>query len=222
MKHTCSVTSNVISVALLSLLGFVPMAAFGVPITFEFSGQGNCGAEDPCPDVIGDDLSVSGSFTFDSEAMDLEPADDTEGLYVSTGGVFGINYQFGLLHGESDTVRIFVQDFGDFDIYFVTDSSGNFALQLWALSNGFDSDALPLEPPALDIFNDFFEADLTMRFAEYPFATFGFLDSFTVGVAEPGPLLLWGFGLGALLFGRRFWRRTNDHGASYYRSQADF
>ncbi len=195
----CFVTRpRVRCVAAAALLALVPIQAMSVPITFQFTGYGNCGAQDPCPDYLGDTSMVSGSFTFDSEAMDLQPADDTLGWYLSSGGPYGVRYQFGDLYAEMDFVGIEVEATGaGFARYYVT--AGDFNLQFVANDNGWLTDDLPLVPPDLSVFDDFWAPDVTMRFPEYQYATFATLETFTV--LEPGMLAL--LSLGALVLAGR-------------------
>ena len=205
-------------------------AAHAAPITFFYTGHltqiASLDPESPFPDTITDDPSnpttFSGSFTFNSLALDNIPGDPTSGSYASVGGPFDFTLALGGLTFDFGGVNIGVLNNYPFPVgdqyqalYFVNPTDDNptgiqLLVQLTDLSHtAFAGDSLPLTPPALSAFTftNFFFTD-TIAGDQVEVA--GVIDSLQVPLAVPEPatsaLLVTGLWLIA-------WRRARGSGA---------
>jgi hypothetical protein len=103
---------------LLIALAFLmaPAIAHAAPITFGFTGGvGHCAAL--CDESLFLQAQITGSYTFDSNAIDQVPDDPTLGVYESSGGPFGIRFSVLNFTVSYPSVLIIVQN-SLFDRYF--------------------------------------------------------------------------------------------------------
>jgi hypothetical protein len=129
--------------AVLAAAGLIASAAaFAIPVTFGFDGTLT---DDPYG-VLGSDFSFSGTYTFDSDALDLA-ADAATGVYFSSGSGFGFQTLVaGTAH--SITSALFVNVANDYagpvDQYGVLAGDGALGLELFFQDSDasvFNSDA---------------------------------------------------------------------------------
>ena len=205
---------------ILSLLTGLTGAATAAPVTYAFTGSVS---DDPFGVGL---ASFSGTYTFDSAAVDLVAASHT-GSYTSSGVAFGIAVVFDGgavsvdLYGLPTTVlNIGVADnfAGPVDQYAVTGLAGSVELGLFfedTLAIAFSSDGLPVPAPLLAAFSfrqfRWFDTD-----AANPHEILGNIESLScvagcdsVPVPEPGSLWLAGLALSAGALATRR-RRRND------------
>lgn len=204
---------------ILALLTSLTGAATAAPVTYAFTGLVN-------NDPFGVGLaSFSGTYTFDSAAVDLV-ADSQTGSYTSSGVAFGIAVDFDGgavsvdLYGLPTVLNIGVADnfAGPVDQYAVTGLAGSVELGLFfedTLASAFSSDGLPVPAPLLAAFSfrqfRWFDTD-----AGNPHEILGNIESLScvagcdsVPVPEPGSLWLAGLALSAGALATRR-RRRND------------
>ena len=121
------------------------------PITFDFTGAVTQVPIDDLATGIQSGDSISGSFTFDSTAVDAIAA-PTSASYTSTGAAFGMTVSVGAVtFSESGFLNIGILN-TFVDQYTVLASSPLLTLDLFFQDNtgtAFSSDALPLSPPPL-------------------------------------------------------------------------
>ena len=219
MKHVCG---SILAIGIL----LIACAAHAGPITFYYTGHltqiSSLDPESPFPDAITDDpsdpTSFSGSFTFDSLALDNIPGDPQTGSYASAGGPFAFTLALGGLIFDFGAVNIGIENdypFPDGDQYQVlhfeapTDDNPTgitLALVLTDLSHtAFAGDSLPLLPPALSAFTftNFFFTD-TIAGDQVEVA--GVIDG--LQVPEPATFALLVTGLWLIA-----WRRAGESGA---------
>lgn len=173
------------------------------PITFAFTGV----LSGPIP-------LFSGSYTFDSQAVDQNP-DPKVGFYVSSGGPFGMAFHLGSVTISSDTVQITVTNDQPFptptllaDSYLVSEGGSlpNFFFLRDCSGATFNDDHLPLAPPPLSSFRPSCaigdEVVITGDIGVPGNQVFGQLTSL-VKLPEASSLLLVGSGLALLAVLRR-------------------
>jgi hypothetical protein len=200
--------------------------AHAAPITFFYTGHltqiASLDPASPFPDPITDDPSdpttFSGSFTFNSLALDQIPGDPQTGSYASAGGPFGFTLALGGLTFDFGGVNIGVLNNYPFPVgdqyqvlYFVNPTDDNptgiqLLVQLTDLTaTAFAGDSLPLTPPALSAFTftNFFFTD-TIAGDQVEVA--GVIDSLQVPEPATSALLVTGLWLIA-------WRRARECGA---------
>ena len=205
--------------SILALLTSLAGAATAAPVTYAFTGSVS---DDPFGVGL---ASFSGTYTFDSAAVDLVAASHT-GSYTSSGVAFGIAVVFDGgavsvdLYGLPTTVlNIGVADnfAGPVDQYAVTGLAGSVELGLFfedTLASAFSSDGLPVPAPLLAAFSfrqfRWFDTD-----AANPHEILGNIESLScvagcdsVPVPEPGSLWLAGLTLSAGALATRRRRRN--------------
>jgi hypothetical protein len=139
--------------ALLSGALLIPWLAQAGPITFNFTGSVTQVPVDDLGTGIQSLDAITGSFTFDSAAVDAIAA-PTSGSYTSNGAAFGMTVSIGagaVTFSESGFLNIGILN-SFVDQYTVTASSAALVLDLFFQDNSgaeFGSDGLPLSPPAL-------------------------------------------------------------------------
>jgi hypothetical protein len=144
---------QILTAALLGA-GLIPKAANSATITFNFTG-----AVTQVPiDDIGTGIqpldAITGSFTFDSTAVDAITA-STSGSYTSTGGAFGITVTIGsgaLTFAESGSLNIGILNSFVDQYTLHASSSPSLVIDFLLQDNSgtaFSSDSLPLSPPPL-------------------------------------------------------------------------
>ena len=136
------------------LLGMVALSyAHAGPITFNFMGTVSQVPIDDLGTGIQSGDSITGSFTFDSNAIDGIP-DSTSASYTSTGAAYGLSADIGagpvmfLISGSLNIgiLNTFI------DQYTVSASSSLLTVDLLFEDDSatvFSSDGLPLSPPPL-------------------------------------------------------------------------
>jgi hypothetical protein len=224
MKRVCGTI-------LVTATFLIACAVHAVPITFIYTGHltqtPSLDPESPFPDPISGDppnpTTFSGSFTFDSLALDNIPGDPQSGSYASVGGPFAFSLALGGLTFDFSAVSIGVLNNYPFPVvdqyqvlYFVNPTDDNptgiqLSIALTDLSHTvFGGDSLPLMPPALSAFTftNFFFTD-TIAGDQVEVA--GVIDSLRVPLSVPEPatsaLLMTGLGLA--------WWRTRRSGARW-------
>ena len=195
----------------------MPWLAHANPITFNFTGSITQIPIDDLATGIQSGDSITGSFTFDSTAVDAIGA-PTSGSYTSNGAAFGMTAGIGpgpVTFSESGFLNIGILN-SFVDQYTVTASSAGLTLDLFlqdSTGTAFSSDGLPLSPPPLAAFlQREFHLDQTDVAGNETQAD-GVLTSLTCGsgcvastVPEPSSAAL--LFTGAILFGcRRFSKR---------------
>jgi hypothetical protein len=203
----------------------IACAANAAPITFFYTGHltqiASLDLESPFPDAITDNPSnpttFSGSFTFNSFALDDIPGDPQSGSYASVGGPFHFTLALGGLTFDFGGVSIGVLNNYPFPVgdqyqvlYFVNPTDDNptgiqLSLQLTDLSGtAFAGDSLPLRPPVISAFTftNFFFTD-TIAGDQVEVA--GVIDSLQVPEPATSALLMTGLWLA--------WWRTRRSGA---------
>jgi hypothetical protein len=156
--------ASCVSVAVL-----FPVSAGASTVMFTFSGQltqvASLDPASPFPDPVDVGTPFSGTFNFDSNALDGVLADVNTGSYTSTGGSFGMSLTLAGLSFDFSEVNIGVLNnyAGPWDYYLVTfaenPSAGNptgILLELTLIdttATAFGSDGLPLSAPALGNFS---------------------------------------------------------------------
>jgi hypothetical protein len=151
-------------VSLTVAIGWLAVStAAGAPLTFQFTGtvtQLNTDPTDAFAGAIGFGSSVSGSYTFESLAVD-GAADTDTGSYSSAGSPFGLSADIsGFPFGTGDLVNIgvannFAEGVDQYTV-FATASDGSFSFSILlqnASGTAFSGDALPLAPPNLAMFS---------------------------------------------------------------------
>lgn len=183
------------------------------PLSLQFSGNVT---QIPVDDIFGDITvgeSIGGSFSFDSAAVDLIPADPATGVYASS-SPFGMTVTIGsheFTTSGSITIGI-LNSFVDQYTIFASSPSNDLTLELFFQDNtatAFSDDHLPLTLPALSGFQQKdFHLDAIFDRGEVQ------VDGQVVGsdvqaVPEPASAALYAcsFGLFALL---RLRRRCNS------------
>jgi hypothetical protein len=146
---------RVLTTVLLGALS-APWLARAGPITFNFTGTVSQVPIDDFATGIQFGDSITGSFTFDSAAVDAIAA-STAGSYTSTGPAFGITAAIGpsaLLFLAPGSMNIGILN-TFVDQYTGHASSATLVLDLFFQDNSgavFSSDGLPLSPPPLAAF----------------------------------------------------------------------
>jgi len=191
-------------------------------ITFAFEGTvASVGALDPTnpfptEPVFG--TPFSGTYTFDSAALDAAGGDPATGSYAASGAPFGLSLSLGGLTLDYAALSIGVTDgyssFGPGDQYLVGFAGGPTLLSLRFTDfseSMFSSDALPLTPPTLTgLFTELVLSDLV---AGNQVDLNGTITSLTctagcsTAVPEPATLVLLITGGGTLGLRRRLRRR---------------
>ena len=193
----------------------ITCAANAAPITFFYTGHltqiASLDPDSPFPDAITDNTSnpttFSGSFTFNSFALDNIPGDPQSGSYASVGGPFHFTLALGGLNFDFGGVSIGVLNNYPFPVgdqyqvlYFVNPTDDNptgiqLSVQLTDLTGtAFAGDSLPLRPPALSAFtftNFFFTDTIAGNQVEVA----GVIDSLQVPEPATYALLMTGLGL---------------------------
>jgi hypothetical protein len=134
-----------------------PVAASAASITVQFTG---IVTQVPIDDIYGDITAGSlfaGSYTFNSTAVDLIPADPASGSYTSSGVPFEMLVSIdGHVFTASDSVNIGIfNSFVDQYTVLALGASGDLALELFLQDNAatvFANDGLPLTAPLLGAF----------------------------------------------------------------------
>src|ERR1700719_138755 len=151
----------------------ITCVAHAAPVTFFYTGHltqiASLDPESPFPDSITDNPSnpttFSGSFTFNSLALDNIPADPTSGSYASVGGPFQLTLALGGLTFDFGGVSIGVLNNYPFPVgdqyqvlYFINPTDDNptgiqLSIQLTDLTGtAFTGDSLPLTAAALSAY----------------------------------------------------------------------
>ena len=189
--------------ALVFLLITCARVSYGAPITIDHSGTIT---QVPIDDLYGDiaaGSTVQISYTFDSTAVDLIPADSATASYASSGVPFTMTFSFpGHVFTADGSVQIGI--FNSFvDQYTVlgTGNGGNLTLELFLQDNGataFSDDSLPLSAPSLAAFTvaDFHFHEIGDDGRETQFD--GQLTGTSAAVPEPSTAVALLLGLGVL------------------------
>ena len=166
------------SVLLGVILSVFASAGEGAPITFGYAGEVLfVGALDPAsPFPVEPEFGTpfTGTYTFDSAALDAVSSDPTTGSYASSGGLFGITLDLGGLAFAYSSVSIGVTDgyssLGPGDQYLVGFASASTVLSLRFTDFSeamFTGDGLPLLPPALTgLFTELFFTQVDLATGE--------------------------------------------------------
>jgi len=147
---------RILPIFCIALLSALLTSANAAPITFQFSGSV---AQVPLDEVFGDIAvgdAIQGSYTFDSSAADLIPADPAAGSYTFA-APFGMNVSVGAHNfATSGSLNIgIVNSFVDQYTVLATSPSGDLTLELFLQDNTgavFSDDRLPLILPSLAAF----------------------------------------------------------------------
>jgi len=185
------------------------------PITFVFSGHiTSVAALDPAspfPDVVDFDTPFDGTYTVDAASIDAIP-DPSSGSYAAPAGTFVLH--LGGLSLAFDGLTIVTFDTPGFDFYGVvhaedptTDNPTGVLLQIslpGLTPAALGSDALPLIPPSLALFdttNAFFFTD---TIGGNQVEVSGRLDTLAVAaIPEPASVALLALGIFAMAIRRR-------------------
>lgn len=142
------------------LLSMAASAANANQVTFDFSGTIT---DDPFG-LLTNDFTFSGSYTFDSNAVDQLPNDPQTGVYQSAGPGFGIQTTIGgVSYAVDGNISIAVANnfSGPVDQYtpLTQSADGSLTLELFlqdSTATAFSSDALPVNNQTLNLsaFND--------------------------------------------------------------------
>ena len=135
---------------------FASTLAHAGPITFNFTGTvTQVPIDDLATGIQPLDL-ITGSFTFDSTAIDAIAA-PTSASYTSTGPAFGMTASIGagaVTFSESGLLNVGILN-SFVDQYTITATSPTLTMDLFFQDNtgaAFSSDGLPLSPPSLAAF----------------------------------------------------------------------
>ena len=210
-----------LAVVVCPLLALLVSPAAAAPVTFAYSGTVvSVGALDPANPFPTEPMfgtPFSGTYTFDSTAIDLAGGDTATGVYESSGGPFALTLDLGGLSFAYAAVSISVTDgystfgFGS-DQYLAGFAGGPTVLSLRFtdfLDTLFAGDGLPQTPPPLaGLFSELFFTDIV---AGNQVDLNGQITSLTctagcAAVPEPAAVMLAGTALAA--FGARRWRRS--------------
>ena len=178
------------------------VVSYAAPVTLQFFGTLT---QVPIDDLYGDIAAgspFSGSFTFETAAADLVPADLATGSYTSSGAPFGMTVNLGgRVFSAQDSLNIgIINSFVDQYTVLALRTDGSLTLELFLQDNsgtGFSSDALPSSLPSSPFtVRDFHLHEVT---AAGEFQADGHLDTVpsATPIPEPasGSLLLTGAGL---------------------------
>jgi hypothetical protein len=142
--------------ALLTGVLMLPALTHAGSITFNFVGTVTQVPVDDLGSGIQPLNSITGSFTFDSTAIDAISG-PTSGSYTSSGAAFGMTVVIGasaVSFSESGLLNLGILD-SFVDQYTVHATSTGLVMDLFFQDNtatSFSSDALPLTPPSLAAF----------------------------------------------------------------------
>jgi hypothetical protein len=203
VKFTKIILAGLTAIMLAAGIG----AAQAAPITFRFGGQVTIS---PVSGInIGD--SISGLYTFDSDATAQFPSSPNVAIYDT--GLSSYSVQVGIFSGAASSGRIIVADNfgGSIDVYNAgtsvltgTSMSGLTAFQSFielstVSGTALSSFALPLSPPDL---SDFSARTIVLRFLDASTMTnYTVRGSLTLLEAVPAPGALAVLGLGLLGIG---------------------
>lgn len=177
----------------------VPVGASAV--TFEFAGVIDI-VDDPnghLGGMIQAGDNFSGTYTFDSEAPDLTPADPAGGNYRPSPSALAISVGgFEVATAEDTLTRVGIGNLDDLDTFVIDatnfDSAGFHISQARLLlmdptGSALDSDALPLLPPELSLFQTReFRVTGHVDNPDLPFDLYGTVTALTT--PEPGAAVL--------------------------------
>jgi hypothetical protein len=148
--------ASILRACCLVCLLVIPGAVNASTITLQFAGNVT---QVPLDEVFGDltvGQQIQGSFSFDSSAVDLAPADPATGIYASS-APFGMDVTIGtheFTTSGSLTIGI-LNSFVDQDTVFANSASNDLTLELFFQDNtgtAFTNDHLPLTFPAINAF----------------------------------------------------------------------
>jgi hypothetical protein len=171
--------------------------------TFVFTGRLDAAQfiySDPFGGAITDNSVISGTYTFDENAPDLDPG--VAGSYFASGPPFGIRVTIGGITFASDAITVPVtNNFFGFDQFGANSQNfaGPYGTTIANMAMGFtdytqtalSTDALPLTPPRFD--SSVFSIYGTVNGGMSAFSLQGTLTTLTAEVPEPS-----GFTISAL------------------------
>lgn len=206
--------------ALGAVLFFLASVASAATIQFNFAGVVTDDAINGCGGVVACG-AVSGSYVFDSAALDGNSAADT-GLYAATSITFAID---GTPFFTAASGVINVANFGVVDQYGLlalggsagNGSTADLSMLLQDFTHtAFSSDALPLSPATLAAL---LPGSFTLDATDSSFQLLGSITAITCSrgcdpvAVVPEPAIVFLFGVGLAIMGlplrRRIWRRCS-------------
>jgi hypothetical protein len=179
--------SKLWSSVLAGVLVLFTIPANAGPIVFTYTGQVTDDAINGCGGLVNCGV-VTGSYTFDSAAQDLDPA-PTTGLYAATNIAFSID---GVLFFSSASGFINVANFSLLDQYglLATGTATNLSVATLSIlladptAAAFSSDALPLNASALALL---LPGTFQLNAGDDTFQLLGTIDRVSGGTSAPVP-----------------------------------